>query len=86
MQAVAAERAERDRVAADERGPPPEPCRAFRLPPALLPDLLATWELLQLLAPTLQVLVCTAPSNACRLHPSPQSVRPEGLMAPMALL
>ena len=54
-QAEAAERAERDRVAAEERGPAPEPARSFRLPQQLVPDLLVLWELLQTLAPTLQV-------------------------------
>ena len=54
-QAEAAERAERDRMAAEERGPAPEPARSFRLPQQLLPDLLVLWELLQTLAPTLQV-------------------------------
>lgn len=51
-----AERAERDRVASEQRGSPPEVARGFRLPQSLLPDALAAWELLQMLAPTLQVL------------------------------
>ena len=54
-QAEAAECAEHDRAAAEERGPAPEPVRSFRLPQQLVPDLLVLWELLQTLAPTLQV-------------------------------
>ena len=54
-QAEAAERAQRDRAASEQRGPAPEPARSFRLPQQLLPDLLVLWELLQTLAPTLQV-------------------------------
>ena len=46
QQAEAAERAEHDRAAAEERGPAPEPARSFRLPQQLIPDLLVLWELL----------------------------------------
>ena len=46
-------------MAAEGRGPAPEPARSFRLPQQLVPDLLMLWELLQTLAPTLQVhLLC----------------------------
>ena len=79
------ERAERDRAAADERGPPPEPSRAFRLPAALLPDLLATWELLQLLAPTLQVRAYKASLSACQPHLALSSCDLRALLPPMAL-
>ena len=41
----------------EQRGSPPESARNFRLPQSLLLDALAAWELLQMLAPTLQVLV-----------------------------
>ncbi len=37
----------REREADEARGPPPPPCRNFRLPPHFLPDVLMTWELLQ---------------------------------------
>lgn len=37
----------KEREADEARGPPPAPCRDFRLPPHLLPDILMTWELLQ---------------------------------------
>ena len=49
-------RSKRERAADAERGAPPEPTRSFRLPQQLLPDLLAVWELLQTLAPVLQVI------------------------------
>lgn len=55
-QAERVQRAQRDNAAAEARGAPPEPERGLRLPGALVPDLLAVWELLQTLAPTLQVL------------------------------
>lgn len=51
-------RSKRERAADIERGPPPEPTRSFRLPQQLLPDLLTIWELLQTLAPVLQVRQC----------------------------
>lgn len=53
-QAEARSRSERERAADAERGAPPQPARSFRLPQALLPELLAVWELLQILAPVLQ--------------------------------
>lgn len=65
-QAEARSRSERERAADAERGAPPEPSRSFRLPQSLLPDLLAVWELLQILAPILQVtnglfsIICAA--------------------------
>ncbi|KAK9833054.1 hypothetical protein WJX74_005940 [Apatococcus lobatus] len=39
----------KEREADEARGPPPPPCRDFRLPAYLLPDVLMTWELLQAL-------------------------------------
>lgn len=62
QQAEATERAEHDRAAAEARGPAPEPARSFRLPQQLIPDLLVLWELLQTLAPTLQVC---PPQHCC---------------------
>ena len=40
-------KAKREREAVKARGPPPPSCRAFRLPMALVPDLLMVWELVQ---------------------------------------
>jgi hypothetical protein len=68
-QADARSRSARERAADAERGAPPQPARSFRLPQTLLPDLLAAWELLQILAPVLQVRSCPLLAQAdCALH------------------
>ena len=57
--------AKKERETADQRGPPPEASRAFRLPMALVPDMLSVWELLQVQctprkgAPPVQPCCCT---------------------------
>lgn len=45
--AAAADRAERDAEADAARGPPPEPCRAFRVPKECVGELLMVWEFTQ---------------------------------------
>lgn len=44
-----AARARQQHEAERARGPPPEPCRDFRLPMHLVPQLLMVWELSQVL-------------------------------------
>lgn len=66
--AAAKARVRREREAIVARGQPPEPNRAARLPPGLLPDLLGVWELLSALASLLQARPGQQPSRAlCRL-------------------
>lgn len=61
-------RSKRERAADAERGPPPELTRSFRLPQQLLPDLLTVWELLQTLAPVLQVRLISALGNSWQIN------------------
>ncbi|KAK9803241.1 hypothetical protein WJX73_008882 [Symbiochloris irregularis] len=64
-------KAKREREAVKARGDPPPPCRAFRLPPHLVPDLLMVWELLQVLAPLTQMTCMPLWRLEAALRPGP---------------
>lgn len=51
-QAKVRAKALREKESDEARGPPPAPARDFRLPMHLVPDLLVTWELLQVCSPS----------------------------------
>ena len=61
--------AKKEREAAEERGPPPEASHQFRLPAALVPDMLSVWELLQVRGILLHLPVVLVPALCGSLLP-----------------